>query len=300
MTITLRVDENTFCRAMETVMGITDPIRRSGRSLVSAGRDVKLHLGDLFGQVQDKNDFEELARDLCLSRRTVNEYRHTARICTPPVRELIADSGVLVCYSVLREGAHAGPSGVPHDESFRTLCRLISEAPARGSDRISVPHYQREIGIGPSPRQLAAAGDSRGGITAYLDQFTQGREREEAMKWVKDRQRAEDEQRLKDRRAISSAFAAQSAQRRERERENKLFGLSDPQAAREFAFTKRLVEIGDKASKLMSDFAGMDLARLSDERNATAVTMAIADIEAALGCRVARRDLTSGPPQIRT
>lgn len=63
-------------------------------------------------------EFGYWARQWGRSLRSVREYRHTAKMCTPAVCKMLAGSRVLVSYTVLREGARKGPSGVPHDEEF--------------------------------------------------------------------------------------------------------------------------------------------------------------------------------------
>jgi hypothetical protein len=58
-------------------------------------------------------------------------------MCTPPVRQLVADSGVHVCWSVLREGARLAPSGKPYDEGYSTLRSMLEEARDAGTGRIT-------------------------------------------------------------------------------------------------------------------------------------------------------------------
>ncbi|GAA1927452.1 hypothetical protein GCM10009716_39340 [Streptomyces sodiiphilus] len=69
--------------------------------------------------------FDRYCDKISLNPKTARQYRHTARMCTPPVRQLVADSGVHVSYSALREGARLAPSGKPYDEGFSTLRLLL-------------------------------------------------------------------------------------------------------------------------------------------------------------------------------
>ncbi|CAM5384776.1 hypothetical protein [Streptomyces viridochromogenes] len=70
-------------------------------------------------------DFDRYGDEISLNPRRARQYRHTARMCTPPVRQLVADSGVHVSYSVLREGARLASSGRPYDVGSSTLRAVI-------------------------------------------------------------------------------------------------------------------------------------------------------------------------------
>jgi hypothetical protein len=66
----------------------------------------------------------------------------------------VADSGVHVSYSALREGARLAPSGKPYDQDYNTLRSLLQEAGGTGVGRISAPQYRRALGIGPGLQDL--------------------------------------------------------------------------------------------------------------------------------------------------
>jgi hypothetical protein len=65
-----------------------------------------------------------------------------------------ADSGVHVCWSVLREGARLAPSGKPYDEDYSTLRSLLKQARETGAGRVSVPQYRRALGMEPALQDL--------------------------------------------------------------------------------------------------------------------------------------------------
>jgi nucleoside phosphorylase len=138
-------------------MRFTDQDVHEGRRLMNQGRANRLEIGDLLLAIavsEQDGSLDEFCERIGLNPRTAREYRYTARMCTPPVRELIADSGVHVPYTALREGARLGPNGVPYDESYRTLRSLLAKAREEGADRISLALYQRELGTAPVLRDL--------------------------------------------------------------------------------------------------------------------------------------------------
>ncbi|MEV8548620.1 hypothetical protein AB0L04_02050 [Streptomyces glaucescens] len=90
-------------------------------------------------------DFDQCCDEIILYPRTARQCRHTARMCTPPVRQLVADSGVHVSYGVLREGARLASSGKPYDEGYSTLQAVIGEALQCDATRISAAQYQRAL-----------------------------------------------------------------------------------------------------------------------------------------------------------
>jgi len=138
-------------------MSYTDQDVREGRRLMNEGCENRLVIGDKLLSVTPSGPdgaFDQYCDEIGLSPRTAREYRHTARMCTPSVRQLVADSGVHVCYSALREGARLASSGKPHDEDYSTLRRLLAEARETGLSRISVSQYQRALGTEPGLRDL--------------------------------------------------------------------------------------------------------------------------------------------------
>ncbi|MFE5957021.1 hypothetical protein [Streptomyces rubiginosohelvolus] len=139
-------------------MSYTDQDVREGRRLMNEGCENRLVIGDKLLAVtapggQD-SAFDQYCDEIGLSAKTARQYRHTARMCTPPVRQLVADSGVHVSYSALREGARLAPSGKPYDEDYSTLRTLLREACEAGTGRISAPQYRRALGIGPVLQDL--------------------------------------------------------------------------------------------------------------------------------------------------
>ncbi|MEU5437230.1 hypothetical protein AB0G73_28160 [Streptomyces sp. NPDC020719] len=117
-------------------MSYTDQDVREGRRLMDSGRENRLVIGDKLLSVtvpgQD-GDFDRYCDEISLNPRTAREYRHTARMCTPPVRQFVAASGVHVSYSALREGARLAPSGKPYDEGYSMLRSLLKEAREAGA-----------------------------------------------------------------------------------------------------------------------------------------------------------------------
>jgi len=138
-------------------MSYTDQDVREGRRLMDDGRENRLVIGDKLQAVTVSGEdgvFDRYCEEISLNPRTARQYRHTARMCTPPLRQLVAGSGVHVCYSVLREGARLAPSGKPYDEGYATLRVMLQEAREAGAARISVPQYQRALGTGPGLQDL--------------------------------------------------------------------------------------------------------------------------------------------------
>jgi hypothetical protein len=85
----------------------TDQDVREGRRLMDDGRENRLVIGDKLLSVTVSGPdgvFDRYCDEISLNPRTARKYRHTARMCTPSVRQLVADSGVHVSYSALREG----------------------------------------------------------------------------------------------------------------------------------------------------------------------------------------------------
>ncbi|MFE3475733.1 hypothetical protein ACFXOI_29635 [Streptomyces bacillaris] len=138
-------------------MSYTEQDVHEGRRLMDDGRENRLVIGDKLLSVTvmgGNGDFDQYCDEISLNPRTARQYRHTARMCTPPVRQFVADSGVHVSYSVLREGARLASSGKPYDEGYSKLRAVIGEALQSGATRISVAQYQQALGTGPALQDL--------------------------------------------------------------------------------------------------------------------------------------------------
>ncbi|WP_030590974.1 hypothetical protein [Streptomyces globisporus] len=138
-------------------MSYTEQDVHEGRRLMDDGRENRLVIGDKLLSVTARGgdrDFDRYCDEISLNPRTARQYRHTARMCTPPVRQFVADSSVHVSYSVLREGARLASSGKPYDEGYSTLRAVIAQALQSGATRISVAQYQRALGTGPALQDL--------------------------------------------------------------------------------------------------------------------------------------------------
>jgi hypothetical protein len=95
-------------------MGYSEQDMQEGRTLVVRGRTNRLELGDKLLAVtaaSGEGVLEQFCDEIGLGVRSGRDYRHVARMCTPPLRAKIAASGVLINYSILREGARLGPGG---------------------------------------------------------------------------------------------------------------------------------------------------------------------------------------------
>lgn len=159
-------------------MTYTDGDVREGRRLMDEGRENRLAIGDkLLAVAGLDNDgaFEEFCGRIGLSPASGRGYRHTARIATPAIRELIAKAGVHVSYSALREGARLGPAGIPVDEGWTKLRALLAEAREAGRDRVTLAHYQQVLGTAPALKELVdpGSGDSTK-LMAYLGGLSGG------------------------------------------------------------------------------------------------------------------------------
>jgi len=256
-------------------VSFTDLELHEGRRLVAVARDARLELGDLFGRLRGELATGTYAERLGISARTAQAYRHTARMCTPPIRELIADSGVLVCYTVLREGAHLGPSGVPRDESYRELRAMMEQTRATGGDHISIRVYQRKLGVGPDLGEMLKQGGGQGGIGQYLSQMHKGPERDQLIGMLI----AEARDNAEVRQAVREAMAEQRAAARKRQRVCTQYDGADPRNAQEFAFSREVLRMADQAERVMDRFLELDPTDLLDEMHSAAVTKALATLE---------------------
>lgn len=73
MPITLRADQDTSRRAVETAVGMTDVEFETARRAVSEERDHRLWLGDVFGRIEHP-EVRHWAKRLSKSVRTAREY----------------------------------------------------------------------------------------------------------------------------------------------------------------------------------------------------------------------------------
>lgn len=225
-------------------MSYTDQDVREGRRLMNDGRENRLVIGDKLLSVTTTGQdvaFDRYCDEISLNPRTAHQYRHTARMCTPPVRQFVADSGVHVSYSALREGARLSSSGRPHDEGYSTLRLLLKEARESGTGRISVPHYRRALGIGPALQDLL---DPRSDVSVseYLGALPPA-ERDKVL-----RDLVEDDARVHD--AIKRAM--DEKRRRDRENRDPECGGGKPDKAQ--ALARDLVRLRDQASAFMNRY----------------------------------------------
>ncbi|MEU8727658.1 hypothetical protein [Streptomyces antimycoticus] len=138
-------------------MTCTDEDVREGRRLMDEGRDNRLSLGEKLLAVAGLNNdsvFEEFCGRIGLAPATGREYRHTARMATPAIRQLIAEGTMHVSYSTLREGARPRPGGIPADEGWAKLRTLLKEAREAGRDRVTLAYYQQVLGTAPALKGL--------------------------------------------------------------------------------------------------------------------------------------------------
>ncbi|MER5632639.1 hypothetical protein [Streptomyces nitrosporeus] len=165
-------------------MSYTDQDVREGRQLMNEGCENRLVIGDKLLTVTapggPDSAFDQYCDEIGLSPKTARQYRHTARMCTPPVRQLVADSGIHVSYSALREGARLAPSGKPYDEDYGTLRSLLHQASEGGAGRVSVTQYRRALGVEPALRDLLDP-YSNTTLADYLDSLPP-QERDQALR----------------------------------------------------------------------------------------------------------------------
>lgn len=227
-------------------MSYTEQDVREGRRLMDDGRENRLVIGDKLLSVTaagGEGVFDRYCDEISLNPRTARQYRHTARMCTPPVRQLVASSGVHVSYSVLREGARLAPSGKPYDEGYRTLRGMLKEAGESGASRISVAQYQRALGAGPALQDLLdPAGETS--VSQYLGALLQDNpaERDKIL-----RDLVEEDADFRD--AVKRAM--DDKQRRDRENRIDCPGEKPSKAQ---ALARDLVRLRDQAVALMNRY----------------------------------------------
>lgn len=162
-------------------------------------------------------------------------------MCTPAVRQLVADSGVHVCYRVLREGARLAPSVKPYDEDYSTLRSMLQEARETGKGRISVAQYQRALGAGPGLQDLLAPSADTS-LAAYLASLPP-QERDKELRDVVEKN-AENYEAVK--------RVMDDKRRREREMRGPECGGSKPDKGQ--ALSRDLVRLRDQAVACMNRY----------------------------------------------
>lgn len=164
-------------------MSYTDQDVREGRSLMNKGRGNRLAIGDkllVIAASGGEATLDRYCEEIGLGPQLAREYRQTARMCTPAIRQLLADSSVHVSWTVLRDGARQASSGKVHDEDYTTLRSLLDQAHQAGAGRISVSQYRRALGVGPALRDLLDA-SSDTSLGDYLDSLPP-QERDQALR----------------------------------------------------------------------------------------------------------------------
>ncbi|MBV6696968.1 hypothetical protein KV557_07500 [Kitasatospora aureofaciens] len=267
-------------------MTYTDEDVREGRRLMDEGRENRLALGDKLLAVAGLNSdsvFEEFCGRIGLAPFTGREYRHTARMATPTIRQLIAEGGVHVSYSTLREGARPRPGGIPADEGWTKLRALLKEAREAGRDRVTLASYQQVLGTAPALKELVdpGTGDSTK-LMAYLGGLSGG-EREKIVCSL-----LADDAGL--RKSVRRTIDAQT--RRERDRED-LDG-AEP-TAQWMPLARALVALGDQASGFVNRHPSAQLV----EQQLPAAREALVKLELATAWITMRLDSTARPARGR-
>lgn len=218
-------------------MGYTDEDVQEGRTLVVGGSVNRLELGDKLIAVtaaSGEGVLEGFCEEIGLHGRTGRNYRHVARVCTHPLRKKIAATGVMVNWSILREGARAAAGGAPVDEGYRKLLALLKEAAAEGRTLLKLPQYHQVLGTAPALRDLL---DTQGGDASKLVEYLGGLGGADREKIVTSLLEADAVLRTSVRRSIDDQ------RRRERDRERiDCGGVTGP----ELALARDLVRIGDQ------------------------------------------------------
>jgi hypothetical protein len=227
-------------------MSYTDQDVCDGRRMMNDGRENRLVIGDKLLSVAASGQdgvLDQFCDEISLNPRTALQYRHTARICTPPVRQLVADSGVHVSYSVLREGARLTSAGKPYDEGYRILRSLLAEAIETGAGRISVAQYKRALGIGPALQDLLDP-SAETSVADYLRVLSQGDpvERDKVLRELVE----EDD-------AFRNALKAAMDDKRRRDREGRI-ETPGQRPTKAQALARDLVRLRDQATALMNRY----------------------------------------------
>ncbi|PZT77891.1 hypothetical protein [Streptomyces sp. AC1-42W] len=237
-------------------MSYTDQDVREGRRLMDDGRDNRLVIGDkLLSVTASGGDgvFDRYCDEISLNPRTARQYRHTARMCTRPVRQLVADSGVHVSYSALREGARLAPSGKPYDESYSTLRSLLKEAREAGAGRVSVPQYRRALGMEPALQDLLdPASDTT--LADYLDSLPP-EERDQALRDLVEKKEK-----------VHDALKRVMDEKRRRDRETRGPECGGGRPDKATAVARDLVRLSDQGSAFMSRYPPSASLAFTDEQ----------------------------------
>ncbi|WP_424533590.1 hypothetical protein ACOZ38_24970 [Sphaerisporangium viridialbum] len=139
------------------------------RRLMIGCRANQLAVGDILaaGWAEGADALGEFCEQVGLSVSTAREWRATAAAVSPALRERLNNSGVIVSYSLLREGARLR-GGQALDPGYVKLLRLIDDAKAAGIDRVNHATYQTVLGTAPP---LAAVTDPVSRETAGIIDF---------------------------------------------------------------------------------------------------------------------------------
>ncbi|KUM75876.1 hypothetical protein [Streptomyces griseorubiginosus] len=248
-------------------MSYTDQDVREGRRLMNEGCENRLVIGDKLLSVTPSGPdgaFDQYCDEIGLSPRTGREYRHTARMCTPPVRQLVADSCVHVSYSALREGARLAPSGKPYDQDYNTLRSLLQEAGGAGVGRISAPQYRRALGIGPGLQDLLDPASDMS-VAQYLGSLPPV-ERDKVL-----RELVEEDDAFRD--AVKRAMD----DKRRRDREGRT-GRGTDKPSRGQALARDLVRLSDQITALMHRYPPSAVLDFTQEET-TACVEALGTVE---------------------
>lgn len=237
-------------------MSYTEQDVHEGRRLMDDGRENRLVIGDkLLSVTASGGDgiFDQYCDEISLNPRTARQYRHTARMCTPPVRQLVAGSGVHVSYSALREGARLAPSGKPYDEDYNVLRSLLKEAREAGASRVSVPRYRRALGMEPALQDLLDP-SSGASLADYLASLPP-QERDQALRDLVEK-KAEVHDALK--------RVMDEKRRRDRETRGPECGGGKPDKAA--AVARDLVRLSDQGAAFMSRYPPSASLDFTDEQ----------------------------------
>ncbi|MFD5972296.1 hypothetical protein [Streptomyces bacillaris] len=249
-------------------MSYTDQDVREGRRLMNEGCENRLVIGDKLLAVAapggPNSAFDQYCDEINLNPKTARQYRHTARMCTPPVRQLVADSGVHVSYSALRDGARLAPSGKPYDEGYRTLRSLLAEASEAGIGRISAPQYRRALGIGPALQDLLDPASDMS-VAQYLGSLPP-LERDKVLQEL-----VEDDDAFRD----AAKRAIDDKRRRDRERRP---GRGGDKLGKAQALARDLVRMNDQITALMHRYPPSTVLDFTQEET-TACVEALGTVE---------------------
>jgi len=227
-------------------VGFTDEDVQEGRALVVRGGVNRLDLGDKLLAVTaacGESVLDRFCEEIGLHGRTGRDYRNVARVCTPPLRARIEATGVMVAWSVLREGARPAAGGLPVDEGYRKLLALLEQASAEGRALVSLPQYHQVLGTAPALRDLLGSEGGDGSkLVAYLGGL-RGAERE---KIVTSLLEADTDLRKSVRRTIDDQ------RRRERDRERLDGGGKAPGPS--LVMARDLVRIGDQVDSFIGRY----------------------------------------------